>query len=288
MVEAFGGVGPRLWQGKLARAQAERWIEGVIEDARRVQILPGPDSALATMAQLKDDRGRLLPARIAAVELLNVLRPTVAISWYITFAALALHEHPEAQQKLVAEPVNMTAGEYADLFMHEVRRFYPFTPYLGAKVRSRFSWRGHDFTPGTMVFLDVYGSLHDPQVWRDPEAFRPERFLTWDGSAYNFAPQGGGDVRTGHRCPGEWITMHNVTLALHFLTRCMTYRVRPGQDLSFDLGRMPTRPRSGFEIEQVAATDQLLLPPPVRPSLAASRGNGAVRSETNAAAAMHA
>jgi hypothetical protein len=41
-------------------------------------------------------------------------------------------------------------------------------------------------------------------------------------------------------------------------------------------------------IEQVAATDQLLLPPPVRPSLAATRGNGTMRAETNAAAPMHA
>ncbi|WNG46954.1 cytochrome P450 [Archangium minus] len=92
------------------------------------------------------------------------------------------------------------------------------------------------------------------RLWNAPDAFRPERFKQWSGSPFDFIPQGGGPRATGHRCPGEWITMHNVTLALHFLTRCMSYEVVPGQDLSVDPTRMPTRPRSGFVIRNVRAT----------------------------------
>ncbi|WP_394846792.1 cytochrome P450 [Pendulispora brunnea] len=271
MVDAFGGVGPRLWKGKRARARAERWMAREIERARRGDAPTASASALHVMAHYRGPDGERLPARTAAVELLNVIRPTVAISWFITFAALALHEHPESREKLTCEDAGENAGAYADSFMQEVRRFYPFTPYLGAKVRSSFDWKGHHFKPGTLVLLDVYGANHDPQLWDAPESFRPERFDGWRGDAYGFIPQGGGPRATGHRCPGEWITMHNVALALHILTRCMVYEVAPGQDLRVDLRRMPTRPKSGFILRNVHATAALDHGLPRRPSRMAAQ-----------------
>jgi fatty-acid peroxygenase len=271
MVDAFGGFGPRLWQGKLARMRSERWIGRLIQQTRRGALHPDSNTALYAMAHHRDVNGKQLSTKTAAVELLNVLRPTVAIAWYVAFAALALHEHPEAREAIAREPIGEGAGKYADLFMQEVRRFYPFTPYLGAKVRSAFEWRGHAFEPGTLVLLDVYGTHHDPRVWTSAEVFQPERFREWGESLYDFMPQGGGEHATGHRCPGEWITMHNLTLALHFLTRCTTYDVAPDQDLTIDLTRMPTRPKSGFVIRNVRSTPALQLVAPRLPSLTAAR-----------------
>jgi fatty-acid peroxygenase len=270
MVDSFGGLGPRLWKGKLARVRSELWVARQIESVRRGRRRVPLNSALSIMAKHRDRDGKPLGARTAAVELLNVLRPTVAISWYITFAALALHQHPAARERIKQEPVAAGAGEYADMFMQEVRRFYPFTPFLGAMVRTPFEWRGHRFSRGTPVLLDVYGALHDPKLWDEPDQFRPERFEHWSGSAFDFIPQGGGHRTTGHRCPGEWITMHNVTLALHFLTRCASYELVPGQDLTFDLSRMPTRPESGLVIRRVRATEALDSAAPCLPSPSAA------------------
>jgi fatty-acid peroxygenase len=274
MVDAFGGLGPRLWRGKLARMRTERWMTGLVTAVRRGQLTPDPQSALAVMAELPGDDGALLDARTAAIEVINVIRPTVAIAWYIAFAALALHDYPAAADQLAAAAPTGPDGavsEYADWFMQEVRRFYPFTPYLGAKVRAPFSWRGQAFEPGQLVLLDVYGTNHDPELWEAPDEFRPERFARWTGDAFALIPQGGGDRTTGHRCPGEWITMHEVTLALHFLTRCISYQLRPDQDLGFDLARMPTRPRSGVVLCKVELGAALGAPPPRLPSLAARR-----------------
>jgi fatty-acid peroxygenase len=273
MVDAFGGVGPWLWRGKLARVRTERWMMRLIDDVRRAKRRVDAGSALYVMAHHRDDHRALLPAKVAAVELINVIRPTVAVSWYIAFAALALHMHPEARERLAHEPVGEGAGGYADAFMQEVRRFYPFTPYLGAKVRAPFVWKSHRFKPGTLVLLDVYGSQHDPRIWDAPEQFRPERFEHWRGGAFDFIPQGGGP-RTGHRCPGEWITMHNLTLAVHFLARCMAFEV-PIQDLRIDITRMPTRPKSGFVMRNVRATAALNEPAPHLPSIAAVRDSEA-------------
>jgi fatty-acid peroxygenase len=283
MVDAFGGVGPRLWRGKLARMRTESWVQRVIEDARHDRIHPEPQSALAVMAFHRGLDGRQLDAKTAAVELINVIRPTVAVSWYITFAALAMHQHPETRQRLLAEPPGRS--EYADLFMQEVRRFYPFTPFLGALVRQPFEWKNYRFTPGLLVLLDVHGTNHDPRLWEAPAEFRPERFRHWNGSPYNFIPHGGGPL-IGHRCPGEWITMHNVVLALHFLTRAITYEVPP-QDLRFDMTRMPTYPRSRFQMQNIRATPALQDATPRLPSTTAAHDSQAAQSQREAGPAAY-
>src|SRR5699024_12373564 len=80
---------------------------------------------------------KLLPVQIAAVEVLNSLRPIVAIGRYITFGVVALHQYPETYEKMEAD-----AGKhrYSQWFVQEGRRFYPFGPLLGAKVRQPFIW----------------------------------------------------------------------------------------------------------------------------------------------------
>lgn len=80
--------------------------------------------------------------------------------------------------------------------------------------------------------------------------FRPERFRHWDGSPFNFIPQGGGEHYVNHRGPGEWITIALMQLVLSFLARDLTYDV-PAQDLRIDYARLLALPRSRFIISNV-------------------------------------
>ncbi|WP_222707250.1 cytochrome P450 [Pontibacter qinzhouensis] len=52
------------------------------------------------------------------------------------------------------------------------------------------------------MLLEVYGTHHDPELWENPEEFRPERFRDWKRIPFDFIPQGGGDHHTDHRCAG--------------------------------------------------------------------------------------
>jgi fatty-acid peroxygenase len=245
MVDGAGSVGPRNWRGLLLRARTERWARKLIEQVRTGAHTVPTGSAAQVIAQHLDQSGKLLDTRVAAVELINVLRPTVAVAWYITFTALALHEHPECRQQLLQGD-----GEYLEWFVQEVRRFYPFFPAVGGRVAQEFDWRGHRFTQGTWVLLDLYGTNHDARIWQNPEVFRPERFRDWDHSAFNLIPQGGGDLHTSHRCPGERITLELMKTAVRLLTTEMQYEV-PEQDLRYSLARMPALPQSRFVIRSV-------------------------------------
>lgn len=247
MIEGPAALGPQHWRGLWARRRGERWI-GQVVDRQRAGTLPAPDgSALRVFAEHRDAHGRLLPRRIAAVELLNVLRPTVAVDRFIVFAALALHDHPAWRERV------RESDEAAESFVQEVRRYYPFFPVAAARVRRSFDWQGYHFPRGRRVLLDLYGTNHHRALWPEPERFRPERFTGWRGDPFALVPQGGGEHLTGHRCAGEWITIELMKRAVANLTTTMRYDVPP-QDLALSLHRMPALPPSGFLVTNVRRT----------------------------------
>jgi hypothetical protein len=188
--------------------------------------------------------GKLLPAETVAVEVLNIIRPTVAIARYIAFAALALKDYPEYLNKLQQD------DKLIEWFVQEVRRFYPFFPFLVALANENFKWEGIEFEKDRKVLLDLYATNHDENNWVDPERFWPERFENWDESPYNFIPQGGGDYHQNHRCPGEWITIDLMKIAVDMLVNKMKFSF-PEQDTSISLKRIPAIPKSRIIISDV-------------------------------------
>lgn len=240
MVDAFGAVGPRHWKGRIARNKAEDWISSIVKDVRSNKLQVEDSTALYSFAHYKDVNGKQLSENMAAIELINVLRPIVAISTYITFTALALYDNSKNLEKLFTGDSN-----YYEMFIKEVKRYYPFGPFLGAIVRKDFKWNHIEFEKGMLVILDIYGTNHDSKLWARPFDFWPERFDEKKDELFNFIPHGGGDASTGHRCPGEGITSEIMKASLDLLVNKIEYKV-PKQDLSFSLTKMPTLPESGF------------------------------------------
>jgi fatty-acid peroxygenase len=248
MIDGSGAVGLKHWRGRRSRKRAEKWIEEIIQQVRNHQLEVSEKSALYAIANHRDLDGKLLDKQTAAVELINILRPTVAIARYVVFAALALHEHSECWQQLQTDN-----EKYSELFVQEVRRFYPFFPFAAAIVCQDFDWHGYHFPQGTKVLLDLYGTNHDPRSWKHPEVFDPERFRKSEVNQFNLIPQGGGDYYLHHRCPGEWITLKLMKVTLNFITQDLQYEV-PQQNLSISLSKIPTAPNSGFIISKVKLT----------------------------------
>jgi fatty-acid peroxygenase len=244
MVDGFAPVGWRHVRARRARRRAEVWIESLVVASR--ERGGRFSSRWHAIVDHKDAAGEVLSAHAAAVEILNILRPATAISWFIAYAGHALHRSPE-QRTMLSDPT------YATEFAHEVRRYYPFVPFLGALSLIDQRLDGIAIAKGDLVLLDVYGQLHDELWWDNPEAFRPTRFRDRLIDPFTLIPQGGGDVRTGHRCPGEDITVDVLRTIVPRLAR-MRYDV-PEQDLRVPLRRIPSHVNSGFEIERVSIPD---------------------------------
>ncbi|MFJ9824860.1 cytochrome P450 [Streptomyces sp. NPDC101160] len=258
MVDGFATPGPRHLRARRARARQEELLRRAVVRARGSRE-PGKRTSghgaageqreagnaartpfEAVLAHREAD-GSLLDPATAAVELLNILRPTVAITWFTTFAAHAMRDAPELRRRLAAdEPVGLATS-----FAHEVRRFYPFVPFLAALAPEGVELQGEPVPHGTMLLLDVYGQNHDSALWDEPFRFVPDRFLGAAPHPDTLIPQGGGP-REGHRCPGEDITIAVLSALTRELAR-LDFTV-PDQDVRIPLHRIPTRPRDGFRM----------------------------------------
>lgn len=245
MIDAFGAIGPRHWKGRCSRNRSECWAKSLINDVRAGRTSVPKDTVLYSIAWHKDLSNNLLDPEIAGIELINILRPITAIATYVIFGVLSLLMYPESKRKL-----QLHDRDYPTMFTQEVRRYYPFGPFLGARVRNQFNWHNHNFREGDLVFLDIYGTNHDKQIWGDPYTFRPERFKNLQVSPFDFIPQGGGDCKTGTRCPGEGLTIVLMKVSFDFLVNNLDYQV-PLQDLTYKFSRIPAIPKSRFIISNV-------------------------------------
>lgn len=241
MIGAAGSVGPRVLRALMLRRRSEAWARAAVQTSRQ---RGGGNTPVDRIAHFRDADGRLLDPDSAAVELLNLVRPTVAVARFITFAACALHTYPEAAFWLEEDE-----GTNLPFFVDEVRRFYPFFPVIGGRVRQEFVWQEHAFAIDDWVLFGLHATNHDPRLWDNPERFRPERFSGRVTIGDALVPQGAGEHATDHRCPGEWFTRALIARAVMLLGR-LDYRVL-AQDLTIPQDRFPTLPRSGFVLEMV-------------------------------------
>jgi len=245
MVDEAGRFGPANWYAQWRRRGTERWAAGLIDDVRSGALHPPEGTALEVFAHYTTPDGQRLSSQLAAVELINILRPTVAVSRFIAFAAVALEEHPEWAQAFAAD-------DETDLepFVQEIRRYYPFFPVIAGRVNEPFTCHGHRFKAQDWVVLDIYGTCHDGRLWQDPESFQPERFRGWDWEEDLSAliAQGAGHHRNNHRCPGEWSTIELLKRAIRKLAK--SDFTMPVQDTSIPLHQMPALPRSGVIVSR--------------------------------------
>ncbi|MDT9591430.1 cytochrome P450 [Nocardioides zeae] len=230
IVDGFGGSPRAYARGWAARAHLDRWA-GRLVAAQRRSGRTGDATPLARIASLP------VPARTAGVELLNLLRPTVAVAWPATWAVVELLRDAD-----LAAQVRGSAGELVRRRVaHEVRRVRPFVPALAGRARIAFTHDGLSVRPGDRLVLDVVGTDTDPAHWSAPDRFDPQRFTDAEPDAYAFVPQGGGCPRNGHRCPGEPLTVRIVEATLEEVGR---YDLVSGDPELPDqpMTRMPRRP----------------------------------------------
>lgn len=261
MVDGFATLSLRHVRARTARKRAEQWARNVIRQVRDGSLNAPQGSPARLIAEHRELQGQHLPIQVAAVELLNIIRPTVAMAWLVAFAGLSLHDYPEYEWTLREDPT------FIKPYVKELRRFYPFTPCLGAKARGDFEWSGVRFRRGELAVLDVYGMLHDERWWDNPRQFRPERFLDGENGPFDFIPNGGGDVSTGHRCAGEILVERCLEQVVHLLSQEIWFDF-PTQDFRYSLSRIPTRPQDGVVLSNVrVAARQPLNAPPRQPPL---------------------
>jgi cytochrome P450 len=192
---------PRLIAMTLVRYERGPWgsylraVERLDElIGARIDAAAGDGSVLAVLKQARHEDGSP-PTR---GELRDQLATLLAAGHETTASALGwalerLSRHPE-----VLERLREGDDAYLDAVVKEVLRVRPVLSVVPRKVAEPFELAGWTLPPGTHVTPCIYLTHRRPDLWEDPTAFRPERFLDGAPAPYSFIPFGGG-VR---RCLG--------------------------------------------------------------------------------------
>jgi len=59
------------------------------------------------------------------------------------------------------------------------------TPFSARRTTCDTQVSGHSVPSDTEILVNLWSALMDPEVWKDPDQFRPERFLDQEGKVFN-------------------------------------------------------------------------------------------------------
>jgi hypothetical protein len=161
-----------------------------------------------------------LPDRALRDELMTLLlagHETTATG--LAWACERLARHPDAAQRARAD------DEYLEVTVKEVLRIRPVVLDVARVVRAPAQVGGFDIEPGTMVTPGITTVQRAGDVWPDPEAFRPDRFLDGSPAPYSWIPFGGG-VR---RCLGAAFAQLEMKVVLGTVLERLELEAPPGR-----------------------------------------------------------
>ncbi|MCW2986102.1 MAG: cytochrome, partial [Conexibacter sp.] len=161
------------------------------------------DGSPMSDAEIRDE---LLTALVAGHE-------TTASSLAFAFEQLA--RAPHVQERLAADE----DGRYLEATINEVLRRRPVLPNAEPRlVKQEVTIGPWTYPAGVVLIASAALVHHDPAIYPEPRAFRPERFLDAKPGTYTWIPFGGGR----RRCLGASFALLEMRLVLRAATERFT------------------------------------------------------------------
>ncbi|MBS1885818.1 MAG: cytochrome P450 [Actinobacteria bacterium] len=202
---------------KFGLAMLDRPLYAVIRQRRRATDLDARRDILSILLQARTEEGEALDDKELRDELLTLVlagHETTANS--LAWAWERLVRNPEPHAALVeAVRRDEDAEERVEATIVETMRSRPVIPIIGRRVQVPWRLGDHGVEPGTAIAMSILLVHHREDVYPDPFAFRPERFLGRKPGTYEWIPFGGG-IR---RCLGAALAMAEQRVVLTAMAR---------------------------------------------------------------------
>ena len=214
--KVLGRVGPFA---KFVRMQekADALIFELIDERRRDH--DGGDDILAMLLEARHEDGSPMDQQELRDELMTLLvagHETTASALAWTFSRLP--HYPQVLARLSDEISADDGDDYLTATIYEIMRRRPVLPNVGPRyVVQPIEIGDWSYPVGVCVVPNAYLIHHDPDIYPEPYAFRPERFLDESPGTYTWIPFGGGR----RRCLGASFAMLEMKIVLRaVLSQC--------------------------------------------------------------------
>ncbi|KAL0563350.1 hypothetical protein V5O48_018719, partial [Marasmius crinis-equi] len=177
-------------------------------------------------------------------------------SQFLRTMILAMIIYSEVQQKAQAEldrvvgPDRLPTLEgfsslpYVQAIIRETHRIRPVAPLIPHASTDLEEYNGYLIPEGSIIFVNIWGIYHDPDIYNDPETFNPERYLQTENGTRPGVD--GSDLRPnlqfgcGRRiCPGIHLAQNSINLDTMRLLWAFTFSratdPRNGKDIDVSL-----------------------------------------------------
>jgi cytochrome P450 len=203
--------------------RVDRLIYGEIAERRRAGSLEERDDILSLLVGARHEDGSPMSDEEMRDELLTLLvagHETTATS--LAWAVERLSRHPEKLDRLRTE-VEAGSEDYLTATIQETLRLRPVISIVIRRLTESVEIGGYELPAGISVAPSVYLVHRNPEIYPDPEAFKPERFLDDPPGTYTWIPFGGG-VR---RCLGASFAQFEMAVVLKELVK--RRQIRPAK-----------------------------------------------------------
>jgi cytochrome P450 len=169
---------------------------------------------------------------------------TTASQLAFTFERLV--RTPDVLARLTEEVADGDGDAYVTATVQESLRRRPVLPNAAPRlVMQEIEVGGRPYPEGVCLVPNAYLVHHDPAIYPDPYAFRPERFLERSPGTYTWIPFGGGR----RRCLGAAFATVEMRVVLRAVLERASPRVTGDGRLELSRRRSITlSPREGAEV----------------------------------------
>jgi cytochrome P450 family 135 len=193
-----------------ALARAKELVLAELARSRAEEDLDDREDVCSLLLRTRHMDGSPMSDAEVADELMTLLiagheTTSTALAW----ALEQLSRHPDALERVAAEAEH-GGGPYTDAAIKETLRIRPVFPCVARRVKQPFELGGWTLPPQTTITPNILLLHRRSDVYPDPEAFLPERFLDRTPGTYTWIPFGGG-VR---RCIGAGFALLEMRVVL--------------------------------------------------------------------------
>jgi cytochrome P450 len=182
------------------------------------------------LEEREDILSMLLQTEMTDEELRDELMTVLVAGHETTTTALAwaferLLRHPGMYERL------RTDERWADAVVNETLRLRPPLPIVGRVVKQDFQLDGYTVQAGETLAPCIWLTHRNEQVYPDPYAFNPERFVDKGPETYSWLPFGGGT----RRCVGASFAQLEMTVVMQTIAKLVD--MEPAESGAEHVGR---------------------------------------------------